>query len=75
MAYLYAHDVAPQQDALAVMEYTLRHNPYAADVRVNLLKLRAKMGDAAGAQAEFDRLKKLIPRHPMIAQIRAAGLR
>ncbi len=57
------------------IQWALRHNPNAADLRVNLIKLYAEKDDKDAINREFKILRQLAPNAPLVRQLEAQGLR
>lgn len=63
----------PVERAIAAAKESLKTNPYAADMRANLLKLSVDSKDLKMAKEQFEELKKLVPDNALVKRLSAAG--
>lgn len=57
------------RDSIARISAGLRRDPYSADLSLALALAKWQTGDHAGAQAEFDFLRRLVPKSPLLKSI------
>ena len=77
-AYLYAQTTSATASPTVALDEVLKaakYNPYAADLRVNAMKLYLQAGILAGAHEQFMVLKSIVPSAPLIGQLEKAGMK